>query len=73
VAVNLGIGLGTLFRFWSYRKWVWVPPEVSLRRLRRGRHRKGRQELPAPGSDPAAVGAAQSAADGRDRRREGVT
>jgi putative flippase GtrA len=26
VAVNLGIGLGTLFRFWSYRKWVWVAP-----------------------------------------------
>ncbi len=75
VAVNLGIGLGTLFRFWSYRKWVWVPPDVSLRRLRRGRHRRGRQQLPAPGADPAAVGArgGQSAADGRDRRREGVT
>jgi putative flippase GtrA len=38
----LGIGLGTLFRFWSYRKWVWVSPEVALARLRRGRHRKGR-------------------------------
>jgi putative flippase GtrA len=42
VANLLGIGLGTLFRFWSYRKWVWVPPEVALARLRRGRHRKGR-------------------------------
>jgi putative flippase GtrA len=26
IAVNLGIGLGTLFRFWSYRKWVWAAP-----------------------------------------------
>jgi putative flippase GtrA len=31
VALVIGIGLGTLFRFWSYRKWVWresseVPP-----------------------------------------------
>jgi putative flippase GtrA len=24
VALLLGICLGTLFRFWSYRKWVWV-------------------------------------------------
>jgi putative flippase GtrA len=24
VAVTVGIGVGTLFRFWSYRKWVWV-------------------------------------------------
>jgi putative flippase GtrA len=47
VALNVGIGLGTLFRFWSYRKWVWVPPEVQLARLRRGRHRKGRA-VPVP-------------------------
>ena len=71
LAVNLGIGLGTLFRFWSYRKWVWVPPDVRLSRLRRGRHRKGRQDLPAQGSKPATVGAVQPAVDGQDRRREG--
>lgn len=23
VALTFGIGLGTLFRFWSYRKWIW--------------------------------------------------
>ena len=23
VALAFGIGLGTLFRFWSYRKWIW--------------------------------------------------
>jgi putative flippase GtrA len=28
IALLIGIGLGTLFRFWSYRKWVWIaaPP-----------------------------------------------
>jgi putative flippase GtrA len=26
-ALIVGIGFGTLFRFWSYRKWVWVAPE----------------------------------------------
>jgi putative flippase GtrA len=45
IAVNIGIGLGTLFRFWSYRKFVWVPEHVQLARLRRGRHRKGREPV----------------------------
>src|SRR5579875_2164128 len=26
IANNIGIVLGTLFRFWSYRKWVWAAP-----------------------------------------------
>jgi putative flippase GtrA len=26
IALNLGIALATLFRFWSYRRWVWVAP-----------------------------------------------
>jgi putative flippase GtrA len=26
VAELIGIGLGTVFRFWSYRKWVWHAP-----------------------------------------------
>ena len=26
VALFLGICLGTVFRFWSYRKWVWIAP-----------------------------------------------
>ena len=28
-ALLFGIGLGTLFRFWSYRRWVWLPPPVA--------------------------------------------
>ena len=45
-AANLvGIGLGTLFRFWSYRKWVWrtVDPAAVVQA---GRHRPA---APAPG------------------------
>jgi len=29
IALIMGIGLGTLFRFWSYRKWVWVEPSAA--------------------------------------------
>jgi putative flippase GtrA len=30
IALVVGTGLGTLFRFWSYRKWVWVNPDVPV-------------------------------------------
>jgi putative flippase GtrA len=30
IALVVGTGLGTLFRFWSYRKWVWVAPDVPV-------------------------------------------
>jgi putative flippase GtrA len=29
VANNIGIVLGTLFRFWSYRRWVWAAPRPA--------------------------------------------
>jgi putative flippase GtrA len=29
VALIFGIGLGTLFRFWSYRRWVWLAPPAA--------------------------------------------
>jgi putative flippase GtrA len=29
VALILGIGLGTLFRFWSYRRFVWLAPDAG--------------------------------------------
>jgi putative flippase GtrA len=59
IAVNLGIGIGTLFRFWSYRRWVWVPQEEPLGRLRHGRHRKGRGDADSLPSEPAVVGSSQ--------------
>ncbi len=67
IAVNLGIGIGTLFRFWSYRKWVWVPPEVRMERLRHGRHRKGRSDGTAVASEPAVVGSKPPAGDAANR------
>ena len=45
-AANLvGIGLGTLFRFWSYRKWVWRTQDPAAG-VQAGRHRP---VAPAPG------------------------
>jgi putative flippase GtrA len=29
IALNFGIALATLFRFWSYRRFVWVAPPAS--------------------------------------------
>jgi putative flippase GtrA len=29
MALIVGTGLGTLFRFWSYRKWVWLAPSAT--------------------------------------------
>jgi putative flippase GtrA len=55
VANLVGIGIGTLFRFWSYRKWIWVSPEAYLARLRRGRHRKGRTAAVPPAQPRTAV------------------
>jgi putative flippase GtrA len=68
IALNLGIALGTLFRFWSYRKWVWVPPEVRLQRLTHGRHRKGRTYQAAMASEPTVVASVQSSAGDNMRR-----
>lgn len=67
IALNLGIGVGTLFRFWSYRKWVWVPPEVHIARLRRGRHRKGRT-IPVPPPPEPAMATSRSPSQGSPRR-----
>ena len=60
VANFVGIGIGTLFRFWSYRKWIWVTPEAYLARLRRGRHRKGRT-TPVPPAHPQPQGTGATA------------
>jgi putative flippase GtrA len=52
-----GIALGTLFRFWSYRKWVWKAggPEAA--------GFPADAELPTPGDHPA-----QPEANGNDAR-----
>jgi putative flippase GtrA len=68
IALNLGIGIGTLFRFWSYRKWVWVPPEKRLQRLRHGRHRKGRTDPAAVAAAPALLASGQQPARDTARR-----
>ncbi len=70
IAVNIGIGLGTLFRFWSYRKWVWVPEPVRLAKLQRGRHRRGREAIGVTEVPPTVgAGAAGPPPGELDRRR----
>ena len=55
-----GIGLGTLFRFWSYRKWVWRTQEPTT-----GVPAAGHRPLsPAPGFPETAV--AEAVAVGLD-------
>jgi putative flippase GtrA len=67
VANLVGVGIGTLFRFWSYRKWVWVSPEARLAAMNRGRHRKGRP-ITVPAPRPLSGAAAASVGDqARDR------
>jgi putative flippase GtrA len=51
VANLAGIGLGTLFRFWSYRKWVWRTQEPTS-----GVPASGHRPVsPAPGFPEAGV------------------
>jgi hypothetical protein len=54
-----GIGLGTLFRFWSYRKWVWRMQEPAG-----GAPATGHPLASAPGAPEAAV--AEAVAVGLD-------
>jgi len=47
IALNAGIAIATVFRFWSYRKWVWAAPAEDAATLPVPAHV---QDLPA---DPA--------------------
>ena len=47
VALVVGTGLGTLFRFWSYRKWVWAAADTPV--LAAGE--SGRRPCAGPGRD----------------------
>jgi hypothetical protein len=49
IALNVGIAIATLFRFWSYRKWVWAAPADGA-----GAGADGRQPRPASPAAPAA-------------------
>ena len=64
VALVFGIGLGTLFRFWSYRRWVWVAPAMA--------EGEADGQPPAAGppqaSRPAVLADAPGRAGGRHRR-----
>src|SRR5215472_13844923 len=61
VALVIGTGLGTLFRFWSYRKWIWLASPAHLA----GPHEDLPENLEAVGAVPLTHGPA-----GGGRQRE---
>jgi putative flippase GtrA len=64
VALIVGIALGTLFRFWSYKKWVFLPPQLPAVDARTG--------LPSPDEVTAPDSLRGTFADGlRGARRTG--
>ncbi|MFG1875231.1 GtrA family protein [Sphaerisporangium sp. NPDC049003] len=50
ISLIIGTALGTLFRFWSYKKWVFLPPELPSVDPHTGLPETG--EEPAPSPDP---------------------
>jgi putative flippase GtrA len=61
IALNVGIALATLFRFWSYRKWVWAAPADGAEAAT-----SGRQPAPAPSPPVTTHSAAQQHAPGQN-------
>ena len=49
IALNVGIALATLFRFWSYRKWVWAAPADAAG------DRAERPRRPQPSASPSSM------------------
>jgi putative flippase GtrA len=50
LALNTGIALGTLFRFWSYRRWVWAAPASAAPPAPASRPGMAAARAPAPGA-----------------------
>ena len=61
IALNAGIALATLFRFWSYRKWVWAAPADAA-----GASAGGRQPLPPAAPPSVSHSAAHQHAPGQN-------
>ena len=61
IALNSGIVLATLFRFWSYRRFVWIAPPAGQAAHTEGRPRPADRPPPDPGH----------AAEGRQRSSSG--
>jgi putative flippase GtrA len=57
LALNIGIGLATLFRFWSYRRFVWANPAAEGPAATAGETAPPDQPLvPGPETSPQARG-----------------
>jgi len=65
IALNVGIALATLFRFWSYRKWVWAAPADGAQ-TGAGGSQPQPDSPAAPGVPPMAHSATPQPAPGRN-------
>jgi putative flippase GtrA len=68
IALVIGIGLGTLFRFWSYRRWVWVEPAAATAEAGAGQRQPlptGPPMTPHPAARPARQHVPSRNGDGR--------
>jgi putative flippase GtrA len=64
ISLIIGIGLGTLFRFWSYRKWVWVAPPAAGEPAVAGGRQQAPTGTPMAAYQPAQEHLANGNADG---------
>lgn len=53
VALVIGTGAATVFRFWSYRKWVFLAPEPVVRTVQTGTPADASAVLADPDGEPA--------------------
>lgn len=63
IALVIGVAFGTLFRFWSYRQWVWGSPAAAAA--------AAVAPAPAPAPAPAVLPARPSYADATATRQAG--
>jgi len=65
VAIVVGTGVGTLFRFWSYRTWIWRAPAAANAPAIESDEERARELAPVLGAAPVGYGRLGSAsADG---------
>jgi putative flippase GtrA len=67
VALIIGIGFGTMFRYWSYKKWVFLPPQLPPVDARTGLPTP--DEVTAPDSLRGSVGRLTAFRSGRSHNR----
>jgi putative flippase GtrA len=72
IALVVGTGLGTLFRFWSYRKWVWVAADTPFLAEEEPAEDRAQDLAAMVGAAPITHHASVQSADGARPRAPGA-